>query len=108
MITKRQRRGWASERWWRQDDEENDDDGEADKEEKEEGDKDENEEDDDDANADDEVCSINTLGGQMRCLSAANSPRREAGITRGRVFQAQPDKRWHDSSYNNNSNKENR
>lgn len=79
----------------RQDDEEIDDEGEADKEEKEEGDKCD-EEDDDDANADDdadEVCSINTLGGQMRCLSAANSPGRETGTTRRRVFQAQPDKR---------------
>lgn len=35
---------------------------------------------DDDA---DEVCSINTLGGQLRCLSAANWSRREAGPTRG-------------------------
>lgn len=65
---------------------------------REEGDKDD-EENDDDENADDdadEVCSINTLGGQMRCLSAANCPRWEAGPTRGGgrcVFQAQPDKR---------------
>lgn len=35
---------------------------------------------DDDA---DEVCSINTLGGQLRCLSAASWSRREAGPTRG-------------------------